>query len=33
MRKIEKIHIKGLFSIIKSPIEAFDVMRHLGEGS
>ncbi|MCL2499816.1 MAG: YIP1 family protein [Defluviitaleaceae bacterium] len=33
MLGIKKRHITGLFSILKSPIEAFDVMRHQGEGS
>ena len=33
MLKIEKYHIAGLFSIIKSPIEGFDIMRHQGKGS
>jgi hypothetical protein len=33
MPGIRKLHVKGLFSILKSPIEAFDVMRHQGEGS
>ena len=33
MRRIERYHVDGLFSIIKSPIEAFDVMRHQGKGS
>ena len=33
MRKIEKYHITGLFSIVKSPIEGFDEMRYHGKGS
>ena len=33
MLRIEKIHVRGLFSIISSPIESFDVMRHQGQGS
>ena len=33
MRKIEKQHVTGLFSIIKSPIEGFDEMRYHGNGS
>ena len=33
MLRIEKIHVRGLFSIISSPIESFDIMRHQGQGS
>ncbi|MCL2188410.1 MAG: YIP1 family protein [Defluviitaleaceae bacterium] len=33
MRMIEREHLRGLFSIIASPIEAFDEMRHQGKGS
>jgi hypothetical protein len=33
MFKIEKLHVRGLFSIISSPIESFNIMRHQGEGS
>ena len=33
MLRIEKHHVKNLFSIISSPIEAFEIMRHQGTGS
>lgn len=33
MFKVEKYHVAGLFSILKSPMEAFDIMRHQGKGS
>lgn len=33
MRMIERDHVNWLFSIIKSPIEAFDEMRHQHKGS
>ena len=33
MFSMKKYHVAGLFSIIKSPIEAFDDMRHQGKGS
>jgi hypothetical protein len=33
MLRIDRHHVAGLFSIIKSPIEGYDVMRHQGKGS
>ena len=33
MFRVERYHVAGLFSILKSPIEGFDEMRHQGKGS